>query len=139
MKKNAIVPFDYSVLSKDTKGKLVWFAGEIRKQCESHAKAGLEMGRLLLAARAMLDSRKPGSCGPATALLILDQLTNNRDAFNNIRGLYKEHGENVGFTHYDTGAELHWGHVFASEAKLLWMRREAHNENCVLNWLKEAA
>jgi hypothetical protein len=90
-------------------------------------------------AKAMLDSRKPGSCGPATALLILDQLTNNRDAFNNIRGLYKEHGENVGFKHYDTGADLHWGHVFASEAKLLWMRREAHNENCVLNWLKEAA
>jgi hypothetical protein len=88
-------------------------------------------------AQAVLDARKPGPCGPATAIMILDKLPHNAAAFETVRDLYREHGEKVGFKHYQTGVDIHWGHVFASEAKLLWMRREARNENCVLNWLKE--
>ncbi len=43
--------FDYSALDKDTRGKLVWYAGQICKQGAAHVKAGLEMGRMLSEAR----------------------------------------------------------------------------------------
>ena len=86
-----------------------------------------------------LTARKPAACGPATAILLLDQMHDNKTAFATVKGLYKRYGDAVGYKHYDTGVDLHWGKVFASEAQLLWMRREPHNENCVLNWLKEIA
>jgi hypothetical protein len=90
-------------------------------------------------AKATLEERKAGPCGPATSILILDQLQDNQSAFRVIKELYRRCGEYQGFVHHQTGDPVHWGQVFAAEAKLLWMRREAHNENCVLNWMKEVA
>ncbi len=43
--------FDYSALEKDTKSKLIWFAGQIGKQKVVHATSGLEMGKMLTEAR----------------------------------------------------------------------------------------
>jgi len=53
MPKKALTPknFDYSVVEKETKSRLIWLAGAIRKEGVSHAKAGLELGRLLMEAR----------------------------------------------------------------------------------------
>ena len=90
-------------------------------------------------AQATLDERGDAACGPATAILMLDRMHDHYHAFNTIKNLYKAHGEKNGFTHHATGEPAHWGHVFASEAKLLWMRRDPHNENCVLEFLTEAA
>lgn len=46
--------FDYSALSKDAKGKLIYLAGEIRKQSKAHASSGLELGRLFAESRGLL-------------------------------------------------------------------------------------
>lgn len=48
--------FDYSLVAKDVKGKLLCHAAEIRKHGESHVKAGIELGRCLSDARALLDN-----------------------------------------------------------------------------------
>jgi hypothetical protein len=88
-------------------------------------------------AQAVLDERKPAACGPATAIIILDMMHDHKTAFDTIKNMYRSHGEKIGFTHHATGEPAHWGHVFASEAKLLWMRRDSANENCVLDWMKE--
>ena len=55
---NSIKPasFDYSLVAKDVKGKLLCHAAEIRKHGESHVKAGIELGRCLSDARALLDN-----------------------------------------------------------------------------------
>ena len=90
-------------------------------------------------AKEKYDGRKPGQCGPATAINLLKQLTSHKQAFTYIRDLYREVGDTIGFKHHGTGETTKWGNVFLSEAKLLWMRREAHNENCVVNWFKEIA
>lgn len=90
-------------------------------------------------AQSVLDERTDAACGPATAILLLDLMHDHHQAFSTIKNLYKAHGEKNGFKHHATGEPAFWGHVFASEAKLLWMRRDAHNEDCVLEWLKEAA
>jgi len=50
--------FDYSVVDTDAKGKLLWFAGEICKAAQSHAQAGLEMGRMLADARELFPTKK---------------------------------------------------------------------------------
>jgi len=47
MTKLAVTTFDYSQVSKDEKGKLVYYAAEIRKAKKSHAEAIIETGRLL--------------------------------------------------------------------------------------------
>lgn len=47
--------FDYSVVEKDTKGKLIWYATEIQKQGKAHVESGLEIGRLLSESREFLD------------------------------------------------------------------------------------
>ena len=82
---------------------------------------------------------KPKPCGPATAILILDELHDHKSAFATVRHLYKEYGTAFGYKHHETGADVPWGNVLVSEAKMLWMRREAHNDNDVINWLKEVA
>lgn len=43
--------FDYSAFDKETKGKLIWYAAEIRKHGKSHVEAGLAMGKMLSEAR----------------------------------------------------------------------------------------
>lgn len=54
----SVKTFDYSALDKDTKSKLIWFANEICKSAQSHAKAGLEMGRMLVEARELCKTKK---------------------------------------------------------------------------------
>lgn len=90
-------------------------------------------------ARAILADRKAGPCGPATAILILDMMENESTAFATVKGLYKRYGETVGFTHYKTGEPVHWGKAFASEGQLLWMRKQATDPNCVLNYWRKCA
>src|SRR5262249_516323 len=88
-------------------------------------------------AQAAIDERPDGNCGPATAILILDMLDNPARAYNTVKGLYKRYGDAVGFTDYRTGDKVAWGKAFASEGKLLWMRRNPHNDNCVLDYWRE--
>ncbi len=49
--------FDYSVVDKDAKSKLIWYAAEIGKQQVAHATAGLEMGRMLAEARELCSDK----------------------------------------------------------------------------------
>ncbi len=58
-KELAALVFDYSAISKDAKGKLIYLAGEIQKQNAGHVKTGLEVGRLLSEARSLLASEQP--------------------------------------------------------------------------------
>ena len=51
--------FDYSALEKDTKSKLIWLAGAIRKANATHAKAGIEIGQFLADSRDLLADQKP--------------------------------------------------------------------------------
>lgn len=87
-------------------------------------------------ARNILDARKPGPCGAVTAADILARVSNNKDAFELVKALYKKHGETVGFTHWSTGESVPWNVVFLSEAKLLWMRHYK-DENDVLRFFKK--
>jgi hypothetical protein len=90
-------------------------------------------------AQAVWDERKHGPCGPATAILILDLIDNPRTAYHTIKNMYKKYGDTVGFTHYKTGDPLAWGKAFASEGQLLWMRQNATDQNCVLNYWRSCA
>ncbi|MGX9389631.1 hypothetical protein ACWX0O_01780 [Nitrobacteraceae bacterium UC4449_H16] len=90
-------------------------------------------------AEAVIAERKDGACGPATAILILDMIENAGVAFATVKGLYKRYGESKGFIHYKTGDPVPWGKAFASEGQLLWMRKKAHDPNCVLNYWRQCA
>lgn len=50
-----MVPFDYSALNKETRGKLIWFTSEIKKLGEARTKSGMEIGKILSEAKEMLD------------------------------------------------------------------------------------
>lgn len=84
-----------------------------------------------------INERKPGLCGPATAIKLLDLVENNQRAFLLVRALYESYGEQIGFTHHSTGERVDFGQVFLSEARMLWMRKEATNPDCVVNFLKD--
>lgn len=86
-----------------------------------------------------LEARKAAQCGPVLAYELLENLNDNRACFNAVKALYRLYGEETGFTHWRTGDVVPWGRVFVSEAQLLWMRKDAHNENCVLNWWRDIA
>jgi DNA polymerase-1 len=86
-----------------------------------------------------LNERKPGLCGPATAILLLDLVNSNHEALLLIKSLYESYGNEIGFTHHQTGEPVRWDRVFLSEARMLWMRRERTNPDCVLNFLQEVA
>lgn len=88
-------------------------------------------------ARAVLKERKDGLCGPATAILILDMMQDAATAFATVKGLYKRYGETTGFVHHATGEPVPWGKAFASEGQLLWMRQNATDPNCVLNYWRK--
>jgi len=45
--------FAYAAVPAEAKGKLIWFAGQIGKQKVVHAKAGLEMGKMLAEAQGL--------------------------------------------------------------------------------------
>lgn len=88
-------------------------------------------------ARKILNERKPGLCGPATAIKLLDKMQSDKQAFMIVRSLYELYGQEIGFFHHDTGQPVDWGQVFLSEAQLLWMRRNNSDPNDVIHWLKE--
>lgn len=91
-------------------------------------------------ARKVLAERKDGLCGPATAILILDLIGDNEaTAFVTIKNLFKRYGDTTGFVHHKTGDPVPWGKAFASEGQLLWMRKNATDPNCVLNYWRGLA
>jgi hypothetical protein len=86
-------------------------------------------------AKNTLAKRKPSKCGPVIVYDILKNIKTDKTAFTLVKALYKKHGEEHGFKHWETGEDVHWGKVLLSEAQLLWMRRFPH-ENDVLGFFK---
>lgn len=80
---------------------------------------------------------KPKKVGPAITYSLLCDINNSKEAFTYIKSLYEAAAQYAPFKHWQSGEEVPWQSVFLSEMKMLWMRREKHNENCVLTWLKE--
>jgi DNA polymerase-1 len=80
---------------------------------------------------------KPKKVGPVMADFLLTGVNNNKQAFELVKSLFEETGKAVGFKHWQTGESVAWQKVFISEMQLLWMRREKHDAQCVLKWLKE--
>ncbi|QWY83420.1 putative 5'-3' exonuclease protein [Rhizobium phage RHph_X3_9] len=85
----------------------------------------------------ILNERKPMACGPATAIKLLDMMGDHKQAFAAVKGLYEMYGAEVGFVNYRDGSPVAWQQAFLSEAQLLWMRRDALNPNCVVNYWQE--
>jgi len=83
------------------------------------------------------DLSKPKKVGPVLAYNLLSDLKSDKEAFQYVRGLYEATGREVGFKHWRTGETVTWQNVLISEMKLLWMRRDKHVKDDVLNWLKE--
>ena len=91
-----------------------------------------------LSAVKIMNERKPALCGPSTAILLLDLVNDNASAFQLMKALYEAHEKQVEpFRHHQTGDIVPWQQVFISEARLLWMRVEPTNPDCVLNFFKE--
>lgn len=88
-----------------------------------------------LKAKETLDKRSPKACGPVLVADLMDRVNTDKDAFEMVKSLYAVYGEQVGFTHWNTGEDVPWQKVFVSEAKLLWMRRSSC-ENDVVRYLK---
>lgn len=80
---------------------------------------------------------KPKKVGPVIAYSLLCGIQSNREAFEYVKLQYERTGQEVGFTHWQTGEAVSWQRVFVSEAQLLWMRRNPHDENDVLQWFKQ--
>jgi hypothetical protein len=74
------------------------------------------------------------ACGPVKAHELLEKITSNADAFKLVRALYKAYGDEVGFKHWETAADVPWQHAFITEAQLLWMRMNRLNPKCVLDF-----
>lgn len=81
---------------------------------------------------AELMARKPKKVGPAMAYKLLKDIRTDKDAWQLVADLFREHGEKVGFANYRDGSEISWQMACISEARLLWMRTdEAASED---NW-----
>lgn len=87
-------------------------------------------------AQTVLDARKPGACGPVIAAELMKIVSNDKQAFDLIKHVYKEYGETEGFKHWQTGESVDWHKVLVSEAQLLWMRRVPDRKD-VLKFFKE--
>ena len=88
-------------------------------------------------AKKILSERKAGLCGPVIADDILATVHSHKEAFSLVKDMYKRYGEEFGYKHWETGADVPWQQVFISEAQLLWMRRNPHDHKDVINWFKE--
>lgn len=80
--------------------------------------------------------QKPVACGPVLVYDILKDINCSADAFVLVKQLYENTGKQLGFKHWDTDKTVKWNKVFLSEAQLLWMRRDPH-ENDVIRYFKE--
>lgn len=61
MTKLSVTTFDYSQVSKEEKGKLVYYAAEIRKAKKSHAEAIIETGKLLAEVQSVMSNHGSGT------------------------------------------------------------------------------
>lgn len=86
-----------------------------------------------------LNERKAGLCGPAKAIKLLDLVHDNVQALLLVKALYEDYGKTFGFVHHSTGQPVSWDQVFLSEARMLWMRADRTNPDCVVNFLQEIA
>lgn len=105
------------------------------KVLEADRKGDHVTEKALATARKAFYERKPGKCGPATAILLLDMMHDNKQAFNAVRGVYEMYGSEIGFQCYN-GRDIPFGKAFMSEAQLLWMRRK-NSPTDVLDWIGE--
>ena len=67
-KQITITQFDYSAVDTDTRSKLIWLAGEFRKQGKTHQASGLAMGQILSEAHELFKEKSfrewvPVECG----------------------------------------------------------------------------
>lgn len=79
---------------------------------------------------------KPKKVGPVITYSLLCDIDSNKDAFLFVKSLYEKTGHYIGYKHWKTGEDVPWQTVFASEMRLLWMRRDKDNKDDVLLWLK---
>lgn len=79
---------------------------------------------------------KPKKCGTVTAFNILENVNTNKEAFELVRELYKDAGEQKLLRNYRDNSEIHFGKALQSEAQLLWMRRD-HDINDAIKWMQE--
>jgi hypothetical protein len=82
----------------------------------------------------VLGKREPGKCGPATAVLMLNLMSTNRQALIAIESMYRMIGETVGYKDYRNGNHVDWLSVFKSEAQMHWMRINKDDPEDVLVW-----
>lgn len=83
-----------------------------------------------------LKTGKPKACGAVLTYAILENVTNNKDAFETVKQIYKDYGDAEGFKNYRDGSSITWGEAFQSEARLLWMRRDLSMDDAIM-WMKE--
>ncbi len=76
------------------------------------------------------------SCGPVKAFEFLNHCKNDKHCKHLVEAYYYDYQGAVGFLDY-TGAVLSTREAFESEAKLLWMRRNRHDPDDVLKWMKK--
>lgn len=73
--------FDYSLVDSDTKGKLMWYATEIRKHIGSHVEFGLAAGKMLTEARDLCTERHFTMWAPSECNSSLRSVYNYMDAW----------------------------------------------------------
>lgn len=93
-------------------------AQEFLENASDHTEAELKQAQFIL------NSRKPGKCGPALAYEIIRRCKNDYQAFSVVSRLYMAAGELQPFYSWeDPDTEVKWKEVFFNEASMLWMRR----------------
>lgn len=93
----SLATFDYSLIDKDTKGKLIWYGAEIKKQATRHVEAGLSAGKLLREARELCGEKPFRDWAPSEAGCSV------RTAYNYISA-YESFGECANFAHIELSA-----------------------------------
>lgn len=106
-------------------------AQETLRNAKLFSKDKIEKAALLLA------SRPPGLIGPATAILILDKLSSDREAMRAIKFMYDLYAQEVGFKDYRDGSIISSDMAFESEARLHWMRINKSDPDDVIKWMEK--
>jgi hypothetical protein len=76
---------------------------------------------------------KPKKCGPVLAHAMLENADTAKMCFDIVTEAFKLGGP---YANWRDGTEITWQQAFLSECKLLWMRKDPHNENCVLDYIR---